>query len=309
VIHGWGQFSSEWSTGARDGEGDSADLDTYIGDVNPNAPAMYSFYVAPELVPQFIRRFRHAVTMQGFFFAQVGLNFRGSESAVAAGNRDAQLQALARTLRDFGQPVLLRIGYEFNNPWQPYSPGEYVAAFRHVVEVFRREHADNVAAVWNATAIGLARRPWSDWYPGDDVVDWWSVNLFGFRDFTNPATAAFLDDSRKHRKPVLIGEAAPVLESRLPWSVRGPDSDEEALRWFNDLIELIRRRPEIQGISLIAVFWPRLRRILPEFGWPDTRLSQWPKTRAAWKRALADHRYINRYEALRVYSNPGFPLQ
>lgn len=44
----------------------------------------------------------------------------------------------------------------------------------------------------------------------------------------------------------------------------------------------------------------------PGFGWPDTRLNQWPKARAAWKRALEDHRYINRYEALRVY---GFPVQ
>ena len=36
------------------------------------------------------------------------------------------------------------------------------------------------------------------------------------------------------------------------------------------------------------------------------RLNQWPKARAAWKRALEDHPYINRYEALRVY---GFSVQ
>lgn len=132
VIHGWGQFSSEWLKSAREGEGDTADLDTYIGDVNPSAPAICSFYVAPELVRQFLRGFRYAVKMQGFFFAQVGLYFRGSEADLAAGKRDQQLRVLARTFRDFKQPVLLRIGYEFNNPWALYRPADYVVALRRV---------------------------------------------------------------------------------------------------------------------------------------------------------------------------------
>jgi len=304
VIHGWGQFSSAWAEGAPEGRADADDLDRYLRTLTPYKPAMLSFYVAPDpaILASFLERYGALARSRGFFVAEVGLYFQSFQGEVANGKRDRELHTLADGLRDAGLPVLLRIGYEFNNPWALYDPQQFSTAFRRVVAVMRQERARNVAAVWNATAAGLPKRPWMDWYPGDDFVDWWSVNLFRFQDFTQVETGSFLDDARRHRKPVLIGEAAPILESVLPWRVRGPTSDAEAARWYGDLIELIRRRPEVKAVSLIAVNWRRLRSILPGWGWPDTRLDRWPAARQKWRSGLGDYRFVHQEEAERLYA-------
>jgi len=212
---------------------------------------------------------------------------------VAAGKRDNELRRLAAALRDAHVPVLLRIGYEFNNPWAPYDSANYRVTFRRVVEIMASSNASKVAAVWNATAVGLDGRDFMAWYPGDDVVDWWSINLFGREDFSRPGTARFLDEARKHRKPVVIGEAAPVLATDDPKRVRGPRSEDEAMRWFQALEKLLAQRPEIQGVSLIAVNWRRLEKTLPGSGWPDTRLAQWPRVLKMWRADVASPRFVN----------------
>ncbi|MGO9603951.1 MAG: hypothetical protein ACLQAT_11220 [Candidatus Binataceae bacterium] len=170
---------------------------------------------------------------------------------MAAGKRDAELQRLAAAVRDAHVPVLLRIGYEFNNPWTPYDSANYRVAFRRIAGIMAGSNASNVAAIWNATAVGLDNRDFMAWYPGDDVVDWWSIDPFRMDDFSRPGTVRFLDEARKHRKPVLIGEAAPVFAMDDPKRVRGPRSEAEALQWFGSLVELIAAQPEIKGVSLL----------------------------------------------------------
>ncbi|MDX1650818.1 MAG: hypothetical protein R3263_13275, partial [Myxococcota bacterium] len=97
-------------------------------------------------------------------------------------------------------------------------------------------------------------------------------------------------------RPVLVGEASPVLASRLPFRVRGPRSDGEALRWYARLFALVEARPEVKALSLIAVDWRRLRRELPGFGWPDVRLSRWPAAAARVREEVARPRWIGRGE-------------
>lgn len=301
VISGWGQFSSAWDLGQPAGKGDADDLAAYEKAVAPHPPAMISFYVPLDfaMLPDFLRHYRAFAATHGFFIANIAVNFRGREHDVATGMRDPAVLTLADGLKEVGRPVLLRIGYEFNNPYALYEPSAYIGAFRHVTERFRNDKV-NFATVWDATAYGFSDPHYMKWYPGDDVVDWWGINLFDEHDFTNAQSIAFVADAERHRKPVLIGEASPVFQNGGK-EVRGARSEAEALRWYGTLFDFIRAHPAIKAFSLIAVDWRRLHAILPGRGWPDARLNRWPKAAAYVKLQLSDPRFIDADQAPAIF--------
>src|ERR1700683_270866 len=302
VLSGWGQFSSAWDLDQSAGKGDADDLVAYSKTVAPHPPAMISFYVGADqaILEGFLKHYREYAASHGFFVAQIGFYFRGNERDVATGMRDPVLWTLADALRDVGRPVLIRVGYEFNNPYALYQTSGYIGAFRHVAELMRKDRATNVATVWDATAIGLSDPNYMKWYPGDDVVDWWGVNLFDPRDFGRPESAAFIADAARHHKPTLIGEASPVFETGTG-QVRGAKSASEATKWYEALFDLIRAHPAVKAFSLIAVDWRRLHAIVPGKGWPDARLDKWPPAAVLVKKQLADPRFIDASEASEVF--------
>lgn len=96
--------------------------------------------------------------------------------------------------------VLLRVGYEFDGPWNCYNQDFYKAAFRYVKERIDALGATRVATVWQAATYpddgdpaydyqvtggpgapdldAAIREHYEDWYPGDDVVDWVGISFF-----------------------------------------------------------------------------------------------------------------------------------
>ena len=142
------------------------------------------------------------------------------------------------------------------------------------------------------------------WYPGDDVVDWWGINLFYPSDFSHPLSDAFVLDAGRHHKPVLIGESSPVFKTIIPGRVRGPESEAEALKWYASFFDFIRVHPAVKAFSLIAVDWRRSHAILPGWGWPDPRISRWPKVAAYVKQQVADLRFIDANEAPALFRPP-----
>ena len=60
---------------------------------------------------------------------------------------------------------MIRFAHEMNGTWYPWAegvngngPGDYVAAWRHVVGVFRRAKVSNVTWTWAPTCPTPARR-------------------------------------------------------------------------------------------------------------------------------------------------------
>ncbi|MHB8382493.1 MAG: glycoside hydrolase family 26 protein [Candidatus Binataceae bacterium] len=287
-----------------EGAGDMDDLLSYEAAVKPLEPAMLSFYVAPTRtqMSHFVDRYRRLSAIRPFFVAQIGLYFQSLQTQVAAGQCDIELKQLANCLRDTRLPVLLRVGYEFDSPWAPYDPKLYISGFRRITMLLRQAGATNVATVWDATAAEMRGREYMKWYPGDTVVDWWGINLFETYDFALPAVAYFMDDARQHSKPVLIGETSPVFRSWLPWRVHGASSERESLEWLSALFAFIRKRPEVQAVSIISVDWRRLHSTLPGFGWPDTRIADSPSMCYALRHYLANPRFIHESEASTVFA-------
>ena len=76
-------------------------------------------------------------------------------SDVIAGTYDAYIAQFAAEAQDWGHPFFLRFNWEMNGNWFPWSegvngnnPGEYVAAWRHVHDIFAAVGATNATWVW-----------------------------------------------------------------------------------------------------------------------------------------------------------------
>jgi hypothetical protein len=279
VISGWGQLSSAWDFGQPAGKSDAGDLAAYEKAVAPHPPAMISFDVGPDftIVSGFLNHYREFAAARGFFVAQVAINFRGLEHDVSIGMRDPDLMVLADGLHEVGRPVLVRIGSEFNHPGTRYEPSAYIGAFRHATDIMRKAHM-NSAMVWDATAQGFSTSQYMKWYPGDDVVDWWGIDVSEREDFSSAASKAFVDDAAHHHKPVVISANSP-----------GAKSEAEALARYAGIFDFIRANPAVKAFSL---------------RWPSGRLARWPKVAAYVKQQLADARFIDATEAPAIFRPP-----
>jgi Glycosyl hydrolase family 26 len=101
-------------------------------------------------------------------------------SEIAAGKYDSYLRSAATAAKGmpFGE-ILIRFAHEMNGDWYGWSgdPSNYVAAWRHVVTVFRQEGANNVKFVW-APNVDNGSYPFAAYFPGDSYVDY--VGLDGY---------------------------------------------------------------------------------------------------------------------------------
>lgn len=103
---------------------------------------------------------------------------------VAAGKYDANFKAVVDAYANQGyHTVQFRPDYEFNAPWQPWSPAnamtpttqsDFIAAWQHVANLVHSEGAANnmtAQMVWNPAFGQGAALPTHNWYPGNQYVD------------------------------------------------------------------------------------------------------------------------------------------
>lgn len=204
---------------------------SYLGVYEPTSPASYS---GVDRFSQLIGRSPNIAVYYSSWFEPFQLSFaRASEKrhalpmvqiepkgidvgSIAAGKYDAYLQEYAHAVRSFGQPVLLAFGHEMNADWYSWGyrhtkPAVFVAAWRHITQVFAAEKADNVRWLWTVNAVGGPRvSAISAWWPGASYVTW--VGIDGHYYQLNAGFpqlfGATLNQVRKLTShPVLVAEA------------------------------------------------------------------------------------------------------
>ncbi|NRA94293.1 MAG: hypothetical protein HRU26_16775, partial [Psychroserpens sp.] len=131
----------------------------------------------------------------------------------ANGDYDRILKKYINWVKSVDRPIYLRIGYEFDGPHNELDPDEFIAAYKHIVDLMRKKGVDNVAFVWHSYAAKPYKSyPISAWYPGDDYVDWIGISVFGHAyngtDF-GPYCDDVLNFAKRHLKPVMIAESNP----------------------------------------------------------------------------------------------------
>ncbi|MBF0100869.1 MAG: hypothetical protein HQK77_08185 [Desulfobacterales bacterium] len=111
---------------------------------------------------------------------------------ISDGAHDTYIRQYAKDAFTFGKPVILRMMHEFNGVYYPWSgyrnnndPSLYIKAFRHIVDIFKQEWANNVEFVWSPNFSADSRVPAPSnnieaYYPGDAYVDWIGVSGYNW---------------------------------------------------------------------------------------------------------------------------------
>ena len=136
--------------------------------------------------------------------------------AIAAGTYDDYLRSYADSVSDFGHAVVIGFGHEMNAPWYSWGyghvpPSTFVAAWRHIVTLFRAEGADNVTWLWTLQADETGTGPVASWWPGAQYVTW--VGIDGYYRYPSDTFASVfgttIDQVRAFTgKPILLSETA-----------------------------------------------------------------------------------------------------
>jgi mannan endo-1,4-beta-mannosidase len=177
---------------------------------HPNLVGYYSGWGVP-----FARSFAGTVHRRGAVtILQMDPTY-ASIPAIAGGGYDHYLRAFADSVRDFGHPVVIGFGHEMNADW--YSWGykhvpapTFVAAWRHIVSLFRSEGADNVTWLWTINQDLSTTGPLASWWPGARYVTWVGIDGYYYRP-SSAFTTVFGETIAQVRafthKPVLLSEA------------------------------------------------------------------------------------------------------
>jgi mannan endo-1,4-beta-mannosidase len=166
-------------------------------------------------------------------------------AAIAAGQYDSYLAKIAAELRDDREQVAVSFGHEMNGSWYSWgepgtTPAEFIAAWRHIHDIFQAAGARNVIWVWTVTQ----EHPQSvrAWWPGAAYVSWVGINGYymtpseRFSQIDGPAirsVRAFTGD------PVLLTEVAvyrnPESYAQVTDLFRSAQADHvKAIVWFNE---------------------------------------------------------------------------
>jgi Glycosyl hydrolase family 26 len=137
-------------------------------------------------------------------------------ASIAAGGYDAYLRSYAEAVVAFGHPVILSFGHEMNGNWYSWgdghtAPATFVAAWRHIVRVFRAAGAANVTWLWTVNSIEGAASSLSQWWPGAAWVNWTGIDGYYYQaadNFGSIFGSTIADIRTLTSAPVLIAETA-----------------------------------------------------------------------------------------------------
>ena len=201
--------------------------------------------------------------------------------AIARGRYDGYVRRSAREARTWGRPLMLRFAHEMNGDWDAWGRGAvgggsraFVAAWRHLVTIFREEGAANVLWVWCPNA-NTGTLPFMQFYPGEKWVDWVGLDGFnwggsiGWRSFSEVFAGSYEELAARTSKPILIAETG------------SGEEDGDKAEWVRSA--LLR---ELAHFDLVrAVVW------FNSVDRSDFRVASSPTALAAFREGIAQPRY------------------
>ena len=151
-----------------------------------------------------------------------------SLSRIVSSRYDGYLSAYAEAVRAYHHPVIISFGHEMNGNWYTWghgktSPAVFVAAWRHIVKLFRALGANNVTWLWTVNIINNAHgssipSP-APWWPGGSYVNWVGIDGYylkpnwKFAPLFGPTITAV---KRLTLDPILVSETGAVPAAGQP---------------------------------------------------------------------------------------------
>jgi hypothetical protein len=226
---------------------------------------------------------------------------------ISSGNYDLYLVRYANQMKAWGRTIRLRFAHEMIQddsycggqagclewyPWQD-QPTAYVAAFRHVHDVFTAVGARNVEFVWCTNNFPSQMSVVQKYYPGSDYVDWLCMDGYNqgnkdgipgwpdwqsFEDIFHNIYHTFVDNKTFYGdKPIMIGETASCEAGphELSWQTKSA--------WITNMFQRLKS-PEYADIKAFTWF-----NINKECDW---RINSSPQSLSAFQTAISD-RYFS----------------
>ncbi|KRF34659.1 glycoside hydrolase family 26 protein [Nocardioides sp. Soil805] len=177
---------------------------------------------------------------------------------ITTGQHDAYIKRWATQVKSWGQPLVIRFAHEMNGDWYPWAegvngngPGDHAAAWRHVVDLFRRAKVTTVTWSWSANVPYPGSTPLASLYPGDSYVgrvgldgyNWGTTQPWStwqsFADVFGPGVAELGSISTR---PVHVTETA---------APEGAGGDKAA--WISDMWGWLAAHPEVRGVTWFSL--------------------------------------------------------
>lgn len=154
---------------------------------------------------------------------------------ILSGIFDGYIDSVARSLKDFQEPVFLRFAHEFTNPLYPWSesgdnpPESFRAAWRYLHDRFQNQGADNVIWVWSP----FNPDDLVSYYPGEGYVDWFGVTGLDFGPYNQSGKSVSFDSLYRpfHEAFNNLGRL-PVMVAEFGTLAKNADADS----WFREAL-------------------------------------------------------------------------
>jgi hypothetical protein len=198
----------------------------------------------------------------------------------------------------------VRFAHEMNiqtaaSPWggagAGNSPASFIAAWRHVVTVFRQAGATNVKWVWAPNTDCNGQCPFNAYYPGDAWVDYVGLDGYNFAaahhipwmSLASIFQSSYTTLTALSSKPVMFTETASAEGggSKAAWIIQG---------FLHDIPTLF---PRVMAI----IWWQRVDQA-------DWRVNSSTASQAAWRQVVASPLYGGTAPPAVTASDPVAPV-
>ncbi|NNL15027.1 MAG: hypothetical protein HKO81_00115 [Flavobacteriaceae bacterium] len=166
---------------------------------------------------------------------------------ITNGKYDQEISYLYSIIAATNKKVYLRYAHEMEipitrYPWQSQNPVDYIKSFRYFMS-FQKPLLSNIKRVWGPAGD----RGSIEWWPGNDVVDYISIAIYGLPDknITDPKKQETFATifKRKYRRMRFINKPIFITE----FGVKGPE--EFQTKWLEDAAKVIRKHKQIIGVN------------------------------------------------------------
>jgi mannan endo-1,4-beta-mannosidase len=195
-------------------------------------------------------------------------NFQLSD--VISGTYDSYIRKFAEAAKAWGHPFFLRFDWEMNGGWFAWAQGvngnksgEYVAAWRHVHDIFTEVGATNATWVWCPNVDPENQmQSLGGLYPGDAYVDW--TGLDGYNWGTDPTrpdrwrTFDQLYSSTYKKITETVAPSKPLMVSEVGTTEYGGSK----ANWIKEMLNTVPvNYPKIRGLLYFEKYddgmdWP-----------------------------------------------------
>lgn len=214
---------------------------------------------------------------------QIGTN---TLAEIAAGVRDTEIIAWAKSVALYKRPFLYRWCHEMNGEWYGYgaeaaiNPAIYVAAWRHWRDLCDNAGATNLTWVWCPNVIFTGSTDLRSLYPGNAYVDWLGMDGYNSnKPWTSPANVF----SATYSALSTLNQSAPMVVCETGCTESGGDK----AKWITDLY------------AALPLAFPRIRAV-SWFNWniieggvrKDWQIESSPAAQAAFAKAVQSSSYV-----------------